>query len=313
MLNGAIVLLALLLQNAANPAQPELTITFAAEKTEVVIGEEIQAEVVLTNVGDRAADVAELVFEERSLSFEMTFEAGAGKNKNFFNSVTKPDPHLAERVAPARVTLSSKRALTGLFRIPTLKTGTLTVVATYKGAGKEVRSSPATLRVAAGADGASRLAATVVTSQGDIQIDLMPDEAPNSVANFVQLVRRGFYGNMNVFRVIRGQWFQAGCPYENGVGHAGYAVKSEAEGQTATFEPGTVGLSQNLKAGFTGSQFFIDVIRQTSHDKKFTVIGRVPESRMDVVKKIGGVETDKATDRPKEEVRIREIRIVVVK
>jgi cyclophilin family peptidyl-prolyl cis-trans isomerase len=73
-------------------------------------------------------------------------------------------------------------------------------------------------------------------------------------------------------------------------------------------------MSQNLKGNFTGSQFFIDLKRQESHDKKFTIIGRVPESRMEVVRQIGSVETDKNTDRPlKEEIRLKEIKIIVVK
>jgi cyclophilin family peptidyl-prolyl cis-trans isomerase len=73
-------------------------------------------------------------------------------------------------------------------------------------------------------------------------------------------------------------------------------------------------MSQNLKGGFTGSQFFIDLKRQESHDKKFTVIGRVPESKMEAVRAIGAVDTDKNTDRPlKEDIRLKEIKIIGVK
>ena len=115
------------------------------------------------------------------------------------------------------------------------------------------------------------------------------------------LVKRGFYNNMNFHRIIKNGWIQTGCPYDLGFGHAGYAVKSEAENQTVLHEAGTVAMSQNLKSGFTGSQFFIDLKRQEAHDKKFTIIGRVPESRMEVVKQIGSVDTDKNTDRPLKE------------
>jgi peptidyl-prolyl cis-trans isomerase A (cyclophilin A)/peptidyl-prolyl cis-trans isomerase B (cyclophilin B) len=297
---------------AAGPS--DLTVTLATDKSEYILGEDVQAEVTLTNGGDKNVDLAELTFEERSLSFDVSFEASPGKTKQFTYSIVKPDPHLVDRVGPARVTLKSKRSLSGVFRIPTLKTGALSVTAVYKGSDKEVRSSAASLKVAAQADGSNRLAAAVSTSKGDFQIDLLPEEAPNNVASFVSLAHRGFYNNMNFHRIIKGGWIQTGCPYDLGFGHAGYAVKSEAEGQTAVHDAGTVAMSQNLKGGFTGSQFFIDLKRQEAHDKKFTIIGRVPESRMEVVKQIGSVDTDKNTDRPlKEDIRLKEIKIVVVK
>jgi peptidyl-prolyl cis-trans isomerase B (cyclophilin B) len=297
-------------QPAAGPS--ELTLTLATDKTDYVLGEEVQAEVTLTNAGDKAADVAELVFEERSLSFDVSFEA-AGGSKKFTYSVLKPDPHLVDRIGPARVSLKPKKTLSTIVRIPTLKTGALSITAVYKGGEKEVRSTAAALKVAA-ADGANRLAAAVSTSKGDFQIDLLPEEAPNNVASFVSLAHRGFYNNMNFHRIIKGGWIQTGCPYDLGFGHAGYAVRSEAEGQTAVHDAGTVAMSQNLQGGCTGSQFFIDLKRQESHDKKFTIIGRVPESKMDPVKQIGAVDTDKNTDRPlKEDIRLKEIKIIVVK
>jgi peptidyl-prolyl cis-trans isomerase B (cyclophilin B) len=292
----------------------DLTLTLTADKSEYVLGEEVQADVTLTNSGDRNLDVAELTFEERSLSFDISFEAAPGKTKQFTYSVLKPDPHLVDRVGPARVTLKPKKSLSGIFRIPTLKPGALSITAVYKGAEKELRSAALSLKVAAQADGSNRLAAAVSTSKGDFQIDLLPEEAPNNVASFVSLANRGFYNNMNFHRIIRNSWIQTGCPYDLGFGHAGYAVKSEAEGQSLVHDAGTVAMSQNLKSGFTGSQFFIDLKRQEAHDKKFTIIGRVPESRMEVVKQIGSVDTDKNTDRPmKEDIRLKEIKIIVVK
>jgi peptidyl-prolyl cis-trans isomerase A (cyclophilin A)/peptidyl-prolyl cis-trans isomerase B (cyclophilin B) len=297
---------------AAGPS--DLTVTLATDKSEYILGEEVQAEVTLTNGGDRNLDVAELTFEERSLSFDVSFEASPGKTKQFTYAIIKPDPHLVDRIGPARVTLKPKKSMTGVFRVPTLKPGALSITAVYKGAEKEVRSATAALKVAPQADGSNRLAAAVSTSKGDFQIDLLPEEAPNNVASFVSLAHRGFYNNMNFHRIIKGAWIQTGCPYDLGFGHPGYATKSEAEGQTVVHDTGTVAMSQNLKGGFTGSQFFIDLKRQEGHDKKFTIIGRVPDSRMEVVKQIGAVDTDKNTDRPlKEDVRLKEIKIIVVK
>lgn len=308
------ILAAPLMPVSAEPQAADLTLTMTADKADYVLGDDVQVEVTLTNASDKNLDVAELVFEERSLSFDISFESAPGKTKQFTYSVLKPDPHLVDRIGPAKITLKSKKSLSGVYRIPILKTGALQVTAVYKGGEKEVRSATVALKVAAAADGGNRLAAAVSTSKGDFQIDLMPEEAPNNVAGFVALARRKFYDNMNFHRIIKGGWIQTGCPYDLGFGNAGYAMKSEAESQSAVHEAGTVAMAQNLKGGFTGSQFFIDLKRQEAHDKKFTVIGRVPESRMEVVKQIGSVETDKNTDRPlKEDVRLKEIKIVVVK
>jgi len=299
---------------AADPQDgPNLTLALATDKADYVLGDDVQAEVTLTNTGDKPLEVSELTFEDRSLSFDVSFEA-SGKTKQFSYSILKPDPHLVDRIGPARISLRPKKSLTGVFRIPILATGALQITAVYKGGEKEVRSATSSLKVAAAADGGNRLAAVVSTSKGDFQIDLLPEDAPNNVASFVSLARRGFYNNMNFHRIIKGAWIQTGCPYDLGFGNAGYAVKSEAEGQAGQHEAGTVSMSQNLKSGFTGSQFFIDLKRQEAHDKKFTIIGRVPESRMDVVKQIGSVDTDKNTDRPlKEDIRVKEIKIIAVK
>ena len=212
MFKVAFAVLAVLCAQQPPAAAQDLTLTLAADKADYVIGEEIQAEVTLTNAGDKNLDVSELVFEDRSLSFDISFEAAPGKTKQFVYTVIKPDPHLVDRIGPGKVTLKSKKSLVGLFRIPVLKTGALSVTAVYKGGDKEVRSSAAALKVAAQADGSSRLAAAVSTSKGDFQIDLLPEEAPNNVASFVSLAHRGFYNNMNFHRIIGGGWIQSGCP-----------------------------------------------------------------------------------------------------
>src|SRR5436190_14415805 len=90
---------------AAEPQAADLTLTMTADKTDYVLGEDVQAEVTLTNSGDKALDVAELTFEDRSLSFDVSFEATPGKTKLFSYSIIKPDPHLVDRIGPAKVTL----------------------------------------------------------------------------------------------------------------------------------------------------------------------------------------------------------------
>jgi peptidyl-prolyl cis-trans isomerase B (cyclophilin B) len=315
---SAIVLLASTAQDkppAAPAGNSDLTVTLATDKTEYVIGEEVQAEVTLTNSGDKDLSVSELMLEERSLSFDVTFDAAGGKKKQFMFTLVRPDPHLLDRVTLPKVTLKPKKSVSGLYRIPTLRTGALSVAAVYKGGEKDARSSAVALKVAAQAGDAGRLAAAVKTSKGSFTIDLNPDDAPNTVANFVSLAKRGFYNNMNFHRVIKNSWIQTGCPYDNGYGGPGYALKSEAEGQKELkHDIGTVAMSGNLKNGYTGSQFYIALSKIPAFDAKFTIIGKVQESGYGVIRDIGNVDVDKTTDRPtKEDIRLSEVSIVVIK
>ena len=310
----AILALALAFLAQAETPKPEPALSARADKAEYVLGEDVQVEVTLSNPTDRDLEVSELSFDERSLSFDVTFQAAPDKTRQFLYAVTRPDPHLAERLPPARLTLQPKKSLIAAFRVPTLKTGPLTIAAVYKGLDKELRSAPVTVKVNPQAGDAARLAAVVDTTMGTFQIDLLPDEAPLNVANFVSLARRGFYNNLMFHRVIKDGWVQTGCPYENGFGGPGYAVRSEAEGQAVEHGPGTVSMSGHLKTGFHGSQFFICLSRFPAFDKKFTAIGKVAEGGLETVRKIGAVETDRATDRPlKDDVRVKEIKIVAVK
>jgi hypothetical protein len=221
--------LVLVLAAASTARAQDVVVSLALDRAEAPVGDEIQAEVTVSNPGDKDVEIAELAFEERSLSFELTFDAG-GKSKTFVYAVRKPDPHVAERVAPGRVLLKAKKSVTGLFRIPTLRAGPMTVAALYKGTGKDLKSAPLSVKVTPQGE-AGRLAAAVETSMGSFQIDLNPEAAPNAVANFVALAKRSFYDNLNVHRVVKNGWIQTGCPYDNGTGGPGFAVRSEGEAQ----------------------------------------------------------------------------------
>lgn len=298
-------------QEPSKPAPSELMLSLSLDKPSYVLGEAPQAEVALTNNGDKEADVVPLCFEERSVSFEITFETEPGKSKTFRYSVVRPDPHLLDRLPLPRVTLKPKRSLVSLFQVPTLRTGSLTLVARY--GDKDLRSAPVTVKVEPQADGAGRLAALLETSEGTIQVDLLPEEAPLNVANFIQLARSGFYDHLVFFRVVKDNWIQSGCPYDNGYGGPGYALKSEARDQTVTHTEGAMAMAQNLKSDHTGSQFFIDLRPLPSFDKKYTVIGKATAAGLEVARKIGGVAVDSKTDRPLQDVVLKKVTIVAVK
>ncbi len=293
--------------------KPALKLEMSIDQLEPVIGDTVQAEVKLTNTGEKDLEICSLVHEERALAFKMDFEIGGDKKKSFVYASMRPEPHVAGRLPLPKVVLKPKKSLVGLFRIPTLRTGPVTITAQYAGAGATVTSEQIGVKVKPRKDGSSRLAAFVETSMGIMQVDLTPEAAPNTVAHFVDLARRGFYDNLTFFRVVKGFVLQSGCPYDLGYGGPGYALASEAKGQEARHDKGTVAMSGNMKEGYTGSMFFISLARIPSHDGKYTIIGKVAKTGMDTVDKIAGVNVDKDTERPHEDVFIKSVKIDVVK
>ena len=125
----------------------------------------------------------------------------------------------------------------------------------------------------------------VSTSAGDLVVELFEDEAPNTVANFVSLVEKGFYDGTPFHRVIGGFMAQGGDPKGTGAGGPGYAIACEVNkpGARKHFR-GTLSMA-HAGEDTGGSQFFL-TFRPTEHlDGKHTVFGRVIEG-MEVLPRI---------------------------
>ncbi len=122
----------------------------------------------------------------------------------------------------------------------------------------------------------------LTTNKGEITIELFENEAPNTVANFIELVEKGFYNGLSFHRVIEGFMAQGGCPKGDGTGGPGYNIACESYEENHR-EHFTGSLSMAHAGRDTGgSQFFI-TFAPTSHlDGKHTVFGRVIDG-MDVV------------------------------
>ncbi|MBI5138760.1 MAG: peptidylprolyl isomerase [Candidatus Vogelbacteria bacterium] len=147
------------------------------------------------------------------------------------------------------------------------------------------------------------------TSKGEITMEFMPNQAPNTVANFLKLVKDGFYNGTKFHRVIKGFMIQGGDPitktdntYLYGTGGPGYTFDDEISSQK--FRPGIVAMA-NSGPNTNGSQFFIvtgdDV---TWLEGKYTIFGRVIKG-MDVVRAIENVKTGEK-DMPTEPVFLNE-------
>ena len=129
----------------------------------------------------------------------------------------------------------------------------------------------------------SQLTATFDTSRGPIKIELYPDKAPLTVANFVNLAKRGFYDGLNFHRVIADFMIQGGCPEGSGRGGPGYRFEDETT-NGVRHERGVLSMA-NAGPNTNGSQFFITHVPCGWLDGKHTVFGKVLEGQ-DVVDSI---------------------------
>ena len=123
--------------------------------------------------------------------------------------------------------------------------------------------------------------AIIHMEQGDIVIELFEKDAPGTVANFVKLIKEGFYDTLKFHRVIPGFVAQGGCPMGTGVGGPGYTIKDELVGNPHKHERGALSMAHR-GPNTGGSQFFIVYEPQPHLDGVHTVFGKVIEG-MDVV------------------------------
>lgn len=135
------------------------------------------------------------------------------------------------------------------------------------------------------------LTATFETDKGTIQIELQPDKAPLTVANFVNLAQRGYYDGLSFHRVIPDFMVQGGCPQGSGTGGPGYRFEDEAK-NGLSHERGVLSMA-NAGPGTNGSQFFITHVACPWLDGKHTVFGKVIQG-MDVVDSIKQGDTIKS-------------------
>ena len=121
------------------------------------------------------------------------------------------------------------------------------------------------------------VAAVMHTSKGDIKIRLFSDQAPITVANFVNLSNRGFYDGLSFHRVIPDFMIQGGCPHGSGAGGPGYQFEDECTAVLRHDSPGVLSMA-NSGPGTNGSQFFITHVETPWLDGRHTVFGAVLDS-----------------------------------
>ncbi len=118
------------------------------------------------------------------------------------------------------------------------------------------------------------LKAIMETSKGTINLDLFADRTPVTVANFVNLARRGYYDGLKFHRVINNFMIQGGCPQGTGMGGPGYDFEDEFSRELRHDKAGILSMA-NAGPGTNGSQFFITHGPTPHLDGKHTVFGAV--------------------------------------
>ena len=115
------------------------------------------------------------------------------------------------------------------------------------------------------------------TNKGTIKLNLFYNEAPITVANFINLSKRGFYNNLSFHRVIDDFMIQGGCPLGTGTGGPGYQFNDEFHPDKKHDKPGILSMA-NAGPGTNGSQFFITHIATPWLDNNHTVFGEISDS-----------------------------------
>ena len=143
---------------------------------------------------------------------------------------------------------------------------------------------------------------TIEMENGDImKAELYPEVAPNTVNNFVSLVKKGFYDGVIFHRVINGFMIQGGCPDGTGMGGPGYTIKGEFAqngfANNLAHTEGVLSMARAMHPDSAGSQFFIMHANAPHLDGQYAAFGKLIEGE-DVLDSIASVDTD-WNDRPR--------------
>ena len=144
-----------------------------------------------------------------------------------------------------------------------------------------------------------------------IQLELYPEIAPNTVNNFISLIKKGFYDGTIFHRVIPGFMIQGGDPQGTGMGGPGYGIRGEfaQNGFSNSLEhtQGVISMARSMMPNSAGSQFFIMAADSPHLDGQYAAFGKVTEG-LDVVAAIVSTPRDR-NDRPKEEQRMKKVTV----
>ncbi|ERJ13419.1 peptidylprolyl isomerase [Haloplasma contractile] len=153
---------------------------------------------------------------------------------------------------------------------------------------------------------------TITMENGkQIEIELYPEVAPNTVNNFIALASDGFYDGVIFHRVISGFMIQGGDPLGQGTGGPGYSIKGEFKqnqfDNPLKHERGVISMARSMMPNSAGSQFFIMHMDSPHLDGSYAGFGKV-KNGIEVVDEIAAIATD-PSDRPLEEQKMKQVTV----
>ena len=149
------------------------------------------------------------------------------------------------------------------------------------------------------------------TQTGTIKAELYPEVAPNTVNNFISLVKKGYYDGLTFHRVIPGFMIQGGCPQGTGTGGPGYTIKGEFSGNNfkndLVHDRGVLSMARTMAPNSAGSQFFIMHAAAPHLDGQYAAFGKVIEG-IEVVDSIAETKCD-WNDKPRKTQRMAKVTV----
>ena len=184
----------------------------------------------------------------------------------------------------------------------------LTLLLSLAGCSREEEADPY--------EGIPNPVATITLSDGRVmRAELYLSQAPNTVANFIDLANSGFYDGLEIFRVVTGAFIQTGDPLNNGTGGPGYAIRGEFaengyEGNTLSHTRGVLSMCRTEDFDSAGSQFFImQGSYPADYDGKYAAFGKLmDEESLNTLNAVASVAVD-ADFRPLVITKIETIRV----
>ena len=149
----------------------------------------------------------------------------------------------------------------------------------------------------------------IETTMGTIEGELYDDKAPNTVKNFTDLAKKGFYDGIIFHRVIPDFMIQTGDPTGTGTGGPGYEFRDEFNQKLHHDKPGVLSMA-NSGPNTNGSQFFITEVPTPWLDNKHSIFGQVTKG-MDIVKSIAHAPAD-SNDKPLTMISMKKVTVIEV-
>ncbi len=150
-----------------------------------------------------------------------------------------------------------------------------------------------------------------IEDRGEVKIELYPHIAPNTVNNFISLVKKGFYDGLIFHRVIKGFMIQGGDPNGNGTGGCNHNIKGEftSNGHVNNLlhEPGVISMARATHPDSASSQFFLMTSTSPHLDGSYAGFGRITKG-LEIVMEIENVTTN-FSDKPIENVIIESMTV----